>query len=135
MKRLFATLLVTLLAGLPVSALAAAGERHPTATVSTPFQLRVDGPVGRGATFWVAYGPLAGTWGIKQLQAAGPGYYAGRLRLPRGRTMFSFIQGKGVVYTRLGAVPGNPVTTIRHVGPVLVGAGAVPTVVWHVPIG
>ena len=134
MKRLLAAMLLSFAATRSATA-AAAGDRHLNAEVSVLFRLRVDGAPGRNATFWVAYGPLAGTWGIKQLHAAGPRFYAERLLLPRGRATFSFIQGTGIEYTRLGAVPGNPVLTIRHIGPAFVGGSTVPTVVWHEPIG
>lgn len=105
---------------------------HPGAR--STFRLSVDGPVSPDDTFWVAYGPLAGTWGIVRLHAAGTNLFEVQVALPRGRTVFSFIEGRGVLHTRLGAVPGNPVTTIRQVGPMSPGS-TFPLVVWHEPIG
>jgi hypothetical protein len=107
---------------------------HPDSAVSV-FRLSVDGPLAPTDTFWVAYGPLAGKWGIIQLHAAGSKLYVARAILPHGRTIFSFIQGRGVMHTRLGAVPGNPVTTIRQIGPTSAAGNAFPLVVWHEPMG
>ncbi len=107
----------------------------PRPDTESVFRLSVEGPVSPDDTFWVAYGPLAGTWGIIRLHARGPKLFESRVTLPRGRTVFSFIEGRGVMHTRLGAVPGNPVTTIRQVGPATTARPAFPLVVWHVPIG
>ena len=99
------------------------------------FRLSVDGPVSPSDTFWVAYGPLAGTWGIIRLHATESNLFEAHVTLPRGRTVFSFIEGRGVMHTRLGSVPGNPVTTIRQIGPASAAQPALPLVVWHEPIG
>ena len=110
-------------------------QSAPPASASRVFRLSVDGPVAPSDTFWVAYGPLAGTWGIVRLHATGPKLFETKITLPRGRTVFSFIEGRGVMHTRLGDVPGNPVTTIRQVRSATVTGPAFPLVVWHVPIG
>jgi hypothetical protein len=107
-------------------------QRFPRESV---FRLSVDGPVARSDTFWVAYGPLDGTWGVIRLDTIGPRQYEARAMLPRGRTVFSFIEGRGVMHTRLGSVPGNPVSTIRQMGPTSASGVAFPLVVWHEPIG
>jgi hypothetical protein len=104
-------------------------------TSESVFLLSVDGPVNAGDTFWVAYGPLVGTWGIIRLHAAGLRLYEARVVLPRGRTVFSFVKGTSVMHTRLGLVPGNPVATIRQVGPTSASGGVFPPVVWHEPMG
>lgn len=118
---------------------APADAQTPIRTVRQPvgslFRLSVRGAVDPADTFWVAYGPLAGKWGIVQLHSAGNGLYVAHVTLPAGRSVFSFIQGRGVMHTRLGAVPGNPVTTIRQIGPMSVPRGAFPLVVWQEPMG
>jgi len=43
--------------------------------------------------------------------------------------------GQGVARTRAGEEPGGMVTTIRQVGPAILGAGAQPAVQWNAPIG
>jgi hypothetical protein len=99
------------------------------------FRLVVYGTIAPTDTFWVAYGPLQDKWGIIQLHAAGLNLYGARAKLPRGHTVFSFIQGSGVLHTRLGLVPGNPVTTIRQIGPTSASGGDFPLVVWREPMG
>jgi hypothetical protein len=103
--------------------------------VGCMFRLSVDGPVSPTDTFWVAYGPLDGTWGIIRLREVGSRKYEAHATLPPGRTVFSFIEGRGVMHTRLGSVPGNPVSTIRQIGPTSASGAALPLVVWHRPIG
>lgn len=107
---------------------------HQAYSVSV-FRLKVDGPVAPSDTFWVAFGPLRGLWGIIQLHTTGSKLYVASASLPRGRTLFSFIQGRGIMHSRLGAVPGNPIMTIRQIGPTLASGGAFPLIVWHEPIG
>jgi hypothetical protein len=137
MKLLLSTALVLLAAATSLTSAWARSNTNAVkhaATVSV-FRLSVDGDITPGDTFWVAYGPLAGKWGIIQLHAASSRLYMARATLPRGRSVFSYIQGKGVMQTRLGAVPGNPVTTIRQIGPVSASGTDFPLVVWHEPIG
>lgn len=110
-------------------------QSAPPPTASRVFRLSVDGPVAPSDTFWVAYGPLAGTWGIVRMHATSSKLFVAKITLPRGRTVFSFIEGRGVMHTRLGAVPGNPVITIRQVGSTTSTGPVFPLVVWHVPIG
>jgi hypothetical protein len=119
---------------------AARGTREirvqPTAPTVQSFRLHVDGKVGPKATFWVAYGPLAGHFGLIRLRLAGPGLYAAAVRLPgSGTSEFAYLRGNGVIRTPHGAAPGNPVTTIRVLGPVTVPQSRLPTVQWQAPVG
>lgn len=137
MKHLLAGILVltaVAISGTPAWAQRDSRLGHSSTSVSI-FRLIVRGAVARDDTFWVAYGPLQDKWGIFQLHAAGANLYVGRAKLPRGRTVFSFIQGRGVLHTRLGSVPGNPVTTIRQIGPTSAPIGDFPLVVWREPMG
>jgi hypothetical protein len=137
MKQLLAGILVLTAVAISVTpAMAQRNSRsvHSSSSVSI-FRLIVHGTIARTDTFWVAYGPLQDKWGIIQLHAAGPNLYVARAKLPRGRTVFSFIQGRGVLHTRLGAAAGNPVTTIRQIGPTSALGGDFPLVVWREPIG
>jgi hypothetical protein len=105
---------------------------------STPitFRLQVIGRPAAGATFWVAYGPLAGQFGIFQLHASGQSTYTATQRLPvQGRTVFAYLAGHRVMPSRLGPVPGDPVITIRHVGPTAARQLAFPVVQWQAPQG
>jgi hypothetical protein len=99
------------------------------------FRLQVSGPPARGATYWVAYGPLDGKFGIVRLTFAGSHMYKATRDLPaHGRAIFAYLSGYGSVWTRLGWVPGPPVVTIRRFGPTL--AWQLPTTVsWVPPIG
>jgi hypothetical protein len=137
MKLLLSTALALLAAATSLTPTWAQSDTHAVkhAATASVFRLSVDGDVATHDTFWVAYGPLAGKWGIIQLHAAGSRLYVARATLPRGRSIFSYIQGNGVMHTRLGAVPGNPVTTIRQIGPVSTAGTTFPLVVWHEPIG
>lgn len=110
---------------------------HPHgATVQTTFRLQVQGHVGPHTTFWVAYGPLADHWGIVRLHAAGHGMFVARRRLPlHGRSVFAYLVGNGTITTRIGPVPGNPVITIRRLGPLTISARGLPLVHWTAPVG
>jgi hypothetical protein len=137
MKHLLAGILVLTAVAISVTpAWAQPSSRSVHSSISVSiFRLVVQGTVARNDTFWVAYGPLQDKWGIIHLHAAGANLYVARAKLPRGRTVFSFIQGRGVLHTRLGSVPGNPVTTIRQIGPTSAPTGDFPLVVWREPIG
>ena len=105
-------------------------------SVVRTFRLQVSGPVNAGATFWVAYGPLAGKWGLVHLRPIGNGVYQSTAHLPgQGRTTFSYIQGQGTVDTRLGLAPGDPTITIRRFDRVLPTAPQLALVRWNAPIG
>lgn len=104
--------------------------------VMTTFRLHVAGRPGAQTTFWVAYGPLAGRWGLVRLHAGDRGLYAATRSLPRtGCTMFAYLVGSGARVTRAGRVPGNPTVTIRLIGPTSVSIPGRITVQWHTPIG
>ena|SRR5947209_4576391 len=109
---------------------------RPERTVLTRFRLHVLGRSVARTTFWVAYGPLADRWGLVRLHAARSGRYAAIQRLPANeRTVFAYLAGSGVVATPLGPAPGNPVVTIRLVGPTSASHIGATTVQWHVPTG
>lgn len=112
------------------------GAAHPhRGTVQTTFRLRVQGHVGPRTTFWVAYGPLADRWGIVQLHAAGHGIFLSQRRLPlNGRSVFAYLEGNGAIATRIGPAPGNPVVTIRRLGPFRVSSRGLPLVCWTAPV-
>ena len=104
--------------------------------VMTTFRLHVAGRPGPQTTFWVAYGPLAGRWGLVRLHAGERGLYTARRSLSRtGRTMFAYLAGSGAQVTRAGQVPGTPTVTIRLIGPTSVSIPGRITVQWHIPIG
>lgn len=125
------------------SLLLATGARvlaHPSAghtrMVSADFRLHVAGQVASGTTFWVAYGPLDGKFAILRLHSTGNGTFVRRSSLPAGaRATYSYVMGHGALHTRLGQEPGNPVVTIRTIGPVTVRQAPLPTVQWHAPVG
>lgn len=109
-----------------------------TATVLETFRLQISGSPETGTTFWVAYGPLAGHFGVIQLHRSAAGKYVAQQRLPaRGRTVFAYLGGQGVMQTRLGVAPGNPVITIRRIGPVTLSSAqrSLPVVQWYAPVG
>jgi hypothetical protein len=102
----------------------------------TVFKLQVAGQVDSGTTFWVAYGPLAGKFGIVQLRQRSAGVYAASRSLPTtGRSIFTYLVGTGVVRTKSGLEPGNPVRTVKTVGPVSVWPHGVPAARWQAPAG
>jgi hypothetical protein len=105
-------------------------------SVMTVFRLHVAGDLGRQASFWVAYGPLADHWGLIRLHAVGRGNYTATRHLPaEGRTLFAYLAGQDTVRTRGGVAPGSPIVTIRLIGPVSASQLGTTTVHWQVPIG
>lgn len=114
----------------------AAASQQPSrpAAALTTFRLQVAGAPDPGATYWIAYGPLAGKFGIVQLHPRSHGVYTASLQLPtNGKTVFSYIAGHGVVHTRMGVEPGSPVLTVRQFGPTSVWPHGIPSVRWHPP--
>ncbi len=100
------------------------------------FRLQVSGPRDPAATYWVAYGPLHGHFGIKRLQPVANGLFEASQRLPlHTRTTFVYVAGHGAIHTRAGLAPGNPVATIRVFGPAVIAPAGVPLVRWNTPIG
>lgn len=125
----------SLLLGMGVPALAHTVSRQPQ-LVATTFRLHVSGRLTPGTTFWVAYGPLDGHFAILRMRAVGNGSYVRSANLPRGaRASYSYVMGHGVLRSRVGRVPGNPVVTIRSIGPVTVGQTPLHSVQWQAPIG
>ena len=114
------------------------GHAQSTTPRMTPvsFSLSVDGQPDPGTTFWVSYGPLAGKFGVLQLHPQGPHSYGLTVQLPaQARGTFYYLSAHGKMKTCSGMVPGDPVATIKHVGPMVVSRGVAVTAVWHPPIG
>lgn len=107
---------------------------HPT-MAATAFRLQVTGKPAAGTTFWVAYGPLAGRFGVVRLLPHGAGVYSAWNLLPEGRTTFVFLAGQGTVQTKAGAEPGGMPTTISLIGPTTAAAVGHMTVHWQAPLG
>jgi hypothetical protein len=109
---------------------------HSASTILKTFRLQVSGDPAAGTTFWVAYGPLAGRFGIFQLHAAGHLLYTATRRLSTtGHTTFAYVAGQGTVKARFGLAPGNPVVTIHVFNQVPVTEVQLPLVRWQAPIG
>lgn len=103
--------------------------------VVATFRLHISGRPSPGTTFWVAYGPLAGKFGLVRLSDAGSGLRVATQALPgTGRTVFAYLAGHGVTMTRHGPAPGNPVVVIRTIGPIS-PAHLPPLVQWSAPAG
>lgn len=133
--RVLATTLALALA-LAVSPAMGAGSPARPGVALTTFRLRVVGDPARDTTFWVAYGPLAGRFGIVRLRERSFGVYAATARLSTtGRTDITFVAGHGVIHTRAGPAPGNPVVTIRTLGPISIWPRGIPVVKWWAPVG
>ncbi len=134
MKRFF--LLMLLCGSLGLALLPGRVEaRTQLRTGLIAFRLQVAGTPDAGATFWVAYGPLAGKFGIIRLHRNRSGMYVARARLPlHARTVFSYLEGQGTIQARFGLAPGNPVVTIRQVGPMPAGR-PIPPIRWQAPLG
>lgn len=95
--------------------------------VQTAFHVQVPTTVPSRMTFWVAYGPVAGKFGIVRLHRASSREFVASARFPAGsRATFYYIEGRGSIQTRSGAAPGNPVTTLGHQGPLVVGRQPIP---------
>lgn len=122
---------------LPAAAPVAADQLPGSSrTVPCVFRLHVNGNPGTSATFWVAYGPLHGRFGIIRLTRVGAHTFTARRNLPAGaRTSFAYVEGQGTVHTRAGAAPGNPVITINTLGPLRLGARPLPLQRWAAPVG
>jgi hypothetical protein len=135
MKRFFAALtLAGLCLAAPTQSFAAPQQGHGRQAVAM-FRLRIAGKPDRQATYWVAYGPLNGTFGIIRLHASGNGLYSATNLLPRGHTSLAYIEGHGVIHTPFGPAPGNPVTTIRTINAVALDGTPLPAVQWREPVG
>jgi hypothetical protein len=105
-------------------------------TILKTFRLQISGQPATGTTFWVAYGPLAGRFGIIRLHASGRTLYVATRPLPaNGYTTFAYVAGHDTIRARFGLAPGNPVVTIRVFNGVSMSGGQLPTVQWQAPIG
>lgn len=125
----------TLLAGsLSVAQAATSGSTARMATVN--FHLRVTSAPPQQMTFWVAYGPPEPTFGVVRLHRVGKGEYAGSRALPVGaRASFTYLAGWGVINTKGGPMPGDPVVTIKRTRSLPIGSAPVPMIVWSGPAG
>src|SRR5947209_4618592 len=75
------------------------GTHTPVRTVLKLFRLGVAATPAPGTTFWVAYGPLGGRFGIVRLRASTSTSYVAALRLPAlGKTTFSYLAGHGTIH-------------------------------------
>lgn len=111
-----------------------AGSR--THSVLVTFRLEVSGAPAARTTFWVAYGPLAGRFGLLQLHSLGGGTYGAQRRLPAsGRTTYAYLAGQGVAHTRIGRTPGDPVITIESFGPTTALQAGRFVARWTAPVG
>jgi hypothetical protein len=115
---------------------AAHAQQSSPAVIPMTFTLAVKGALAPHATFWVSYGPLAGHFGIARMRRVMPHTYTVTLRLPlHGRTTFYYLAGQGSLHTRAGLVPGNPVVTVKQVGPTSVTRTTAMRANWRAPIG
>jgi hypothetical protein len=115
-----------------------AEQRGQLRTVAYTFRLQVSGTPDARATFWVAYGPLQGRFGVIRLRSTASGQvYTATRRLPlHARAYFAYLAGQGTLHTKAGIVPGNPVTVIQRVGPFTVQPGrGIPAAHWAAPVG
>ena len=132
--------LALLLAGPAAGAVDAHGAPHPAGlpahTVLVTFRLEVTGSPAARTTFWVAYGPLAGRFGLIQLHSLGGGVYGAGRRLPMGgRTTYAYLAGQGVAHTRIGRAPGDPVIIIESFGPATALEAGRSVARWQAPVG
>lgn len=125
----------TLFGATTVNVLGATPPVPVVARSAVTFRLQVAGDVPRNMTFWMAYGPLAGRFGIVQLHRFDTHLYRTTVRLPLGRSSFAYIAGYGVQSMPYGLVPGDPVITIRYMERSTARRAARSTVSWHVPLG
>jgi hypothetical protein len=138
-------LLTPLLASLAFSVFAcspvAAGGRPAVTktharTVLASFRIHVLGHGDPLASYWVAWGPLGDKFGLVQLHRRSGNTFAAEQQLPAsGQTIFAYLVGRGVVHTAHGPVPGDPVVTIKRVGPVSMAHLHLSTVDWSGPAG
>jgi hypothetical protein len=106
-----------------------------TGTITATFRLLVVGHLGTHMTLWVAFGPAAGRFGLLRLRPARPNLYTATDRFPvPSKVVIVYLAGQGVIQTRFGPAPGNPVVTIERLGPLYV-SDHLPVVRWRVPVG
>lgn len=130
--------IVAIFAVAPSAALAQrpAGMHFSSRTQLTrcTFRLQVQGRAKPGMTFWVAYGPLAGKFGLVRLQSSRLGMYTASRTFPAGgRTVLAYLSSRGTIHTPIGLAPSTPFVTIRRIGPIRILAGSIPLVRWRAP--
>lgn len=100
------------------------------------FELQVQGIPARGATYWVAYGPIGGKFGVLRLRRMGTRMYGATHAFPAGsRGEFVYLEGTGQVRTPAGPAPGGMVVTIRRTALSSLHTGLVCSVSWSAPVG
>lgn len=105
-------------------------------TAVTVFQLAVSGSPRPGTTFWVAYGPLNGQFGLIQLTHRSGNTFSASKQLPTaGRTVFAYLAAQGVTRTPAGLAPGGRPMTIRRIGPTSIWPHGLPLIRWQPPVG
>lgn len=115
---------------------AATSSTHTSAIETVSFRLHVSGAVPATMTFWAAYGPVEGRFGLVQLKQTSSGQFTGGALLPTGKSgIVSYLAGRGVVQTRFGPAPGNPVFTIRRTAKIPLSTRTLPLVRWSAPQG
>ncbi len=100
------------------------------------FRLRVAGQPSPGTQFWVAYGPVAGRFGILRLRATSAGTYSAARTLPiLEPTSVAYLAARGQVRTRAGLEPAHVLAIIFNSGPIslLEAQRHVPR--WQAPVG
>jgi hypothetical protein len=104
--------------------------------VRTSFHLQASSSLPPATTLWVSYGPVDGKFGLIRLHNTGNGRFAAAGWFPSGvRADFYYIEGHGVMRTKQGLVPGNPVRTVGHAGPLVIGSRPVPLLRLSAPAG
>jgi hypothetical protein len=140
MKRWLGSVAAMLLLAAMVHPAQARGSGHrtgvPAKTASMTFRIDLGARPAQGTTFWVAYGPLDGHFGLIRLHRLGPTEYGAVAELPRdGHTDFAYVAGNGTIKTRAGLAPGDPVVTIQVFHRVTPGQKKLPSVWWQPPLG
>jgi hypothetical protein len=123
----------------PASAFAGSSRFSPHSHLRqepVTFRLVVPGNVASAMTFWVAYGPLAGHFGIIQLMPKGNNTFSTRVTLPvQGRATFTYLAAFGRLKTPMGYVPRRGGVTIKTLGPTDPVTASMHPVRWLPPLG
>lgn len=114
-----------------------AAIRHiPQPAAQATFRLQPPAGTSATATFWVSYGPVAGSFGLIRMHRNSQGVFVASARFPSGtRATFYYIEGRGVTSTPAGLAPGNPVRTLGREGPLSVGKQPIPLMRVAPPVG
>jgi hypothetical protein len=140
MKRLATSIAVGSAALLWTSgAHAANGRQQPSHRIhlsATTFTLAVAGTPEKGTTFWVSHGPLAGRFGVIQLQPQGNHTFSARVALPTsGVTTFTYLAAQGTKVVHGVPQPRGAVVVIRSMESVTATVASQQVVHWSVPLG